>query len=137
MAASTSTLFGISPAAADRNQVPLEQRTRASVCFDHEQVRVLLGGALGQLLGVVDPKRLVVDPRVDHNVGDLAQQVEPRTSDRRCNECFRSSYCHSLAFLGGRPITSCAVEGLRGAGKTVHIVPSPKPHRGSSIMAPS
>ncbi len=67
---------GITPAGADGHQGEVEHRPLHGVGLHDEQVGALGGDALGQRVGVVDAQRPVVDPRVEHHVGDLAQRVE-------------------------------------------------------------
>src|SRR4029077_15609460 len=58
----------------------VEPRPAYRIPLDDKHIHVLRRGAFGQLLGGVDPKRRLADPRVVDDVGRLAQLVEPRTT---------------------------------------------------------
>ena len=68
-------VVGVAPARADREQRQVEDRALHAVGLHDEQV-----GALGldpgrQLLGVVEAQGLLVDPRVEHDVGEALERV--------------------------------------------------------------
>ena len=58
---------------------------------------------LGQLLGVVDAEGGLVEPRVDREVGEVGQKVEPGAAHGCGDECFRSllGHCGQCSLLGG------------------------------------
>ena len=83
VAPATSTLVGsprVEPMAHERQ---VEHRSLARVGLADEHGRADFLGPLGELLGVVQPQRVVVDPRVDDDLAELLQRVEPRTAQRR------------------------------------------------------
>ena len=81
VAASTSTLLGSPRVLATATRGRSNTGPGAAVGLDDEDGGALVGGPLGQLLGVVDAQGLVVDPGVDDEVGELAQQLEPGPAD--------------------------------------------------------
>ena len=66
--------------------------------LDHEDGGTLVRGPLGQLLGVVDAEGLVVDPGVDDEVGELAQQLDPGAPNRGGHERPRAGPVHRSSF---------------------------------------
>ena len=61
---------GVAAARADGDEREVEDRALHAVGLDDEQVGALGRDPLGELLGVVEAQRLVVDPRVEHDVGE-------------------------------------------------------------------
>ena len=70
-------VVGVTAGARHRHQGEVEDGPGAAVGFDHEDGGAFGRGPLRQLFGVVDAKGLVVDPRVDDEVGELTQQLDP------------------------------------------------------------
>ena len=82
-----------SPAAAGR------RRARDRVGLHHEEVGALGLDPGGQLLGVVEPHRLLVDPGVEHHVGEAFQRGQSLAAERRRHQRF-VILVHWLAHCG-------------------------------------
>ena len=63
-------VVGVAAARADRDEREVEDGALHGVGLDDEDVRAFGFDALGELLRVVDAQRVLVDPRVEHDVGE-------------------------------------------------------------------
>ena len=73
---------GVTTTCADGAEREVEHRPLHRVALDDQQVGALGDDALGELLGLVEPQRPVVDPGVEHDVGEALERVEPLTTER-------------------------------------------------------
>ncbi len=64
---------GVAPARADGDERQVEHRALDAVGLHDQQVGALGLDPGGQVVGVVEPQRLVVDPGIEHDVGDGAE----------------------------------------------------------------
>ncbi len=64
----------------------VEHRLPDLVGLDDDDRRPLRGGPLGQLVGGVEAQRLLLDPRVQHDVGDLPERLEALAAERGGDE---------------------------------------------------
>ena len=81
-------VVGVTPAGADREEWQIEDGAGDEIGLHHEEV-----GALGldpgrQLLGVVEPHGLLVDPGVEHHVGEALERVQSFAAERCRHERF-------------------------------------------------
>ena len=90
VAPAMSTLFGITAGGRDRPQREVEHRSTHRIGLHHKDIGAFCAGAIGQLLGGVDPQRGLVDPRVVDDIGQLAQLVETRPPQRGGHQGTRS-----------------------------------------------
>src|SRR5205823_13325058 len=79
-------VVGVATARPDGDQRQLEHRAAHEVALHDDDVGALLVGSLGQAGPVVDAQRGLVDPRVEHDVGQLPQGVEALAPERRGDE---------------------------------------------------
>ena len=86
-------VVGVAAARADGPQGEVEHGAVHEVGLDDEHVGAFFLDTGGQLLAVVDAQGLVVDPRVEDDVGQLAQGVEAFAPEGRGDERLRS-VCH-------------------------------------------
>ena len=80
----------VPPAAGDGDEGLFVERVGAAVALDHHDVRSFGRDPLRELLGVVDPQRRLLEPRVGDQLGKLGEQLEPGTPDRRGDERLRA-----------------------------------------------
>ena len=73
---------GVAAGRADGDERQVEHRARARVGLADQDGGAELGRPRRQLLLVEQPERLVVDPRVHHQLAELAEGVEPRSAQR-------------------------------------------------------
>ena len=83
-------VVGITAGGRDGPQRELEHRSAHRIGLHHKDIGAFCAGAVGQLLGGVDPQRGLVDPRVVDHIGQLAQLVETRPPQRGGHQGTRS-----------------------------------------------
>ena len=91
VAAATSTLFGSPRQLHTATSGSSKSGTGAPVALDDGDGGALGLHPVGQLLGVVDAQRRLVEPGVEGEVGQLAEEVESRAADRGRHQRLRSS----------------------------------------------
>ena len=83
-------VVGITAGGRDGPQRQLEHRSVHRIGLHHKDIGAFCAGAVGQLLGGVDPKRGFVDPRVVDHIGQPAQLVETGSPQRGGHQGARS-----------------------------------------------
>ena len=75
-------VVGVAAARADGDQRQVEHRALHAVGLDDEEVGALGFDPGGEVVGVVEAQRLVVDPGIEHDVGEGTEGVEAGTAER-------------------------------------------------------
>ena len=79
-------VVGVAAARADREQRQVEHRALHGVGLDDEEVGVGLGDQRCELLAVEEAQGCVVDPRVEHDVGEALEGRETLAAERGGDE---------------------------------------------------
>ena len=85
----------VTPAAAHGDDRLLVELGAADVALHDDDGGPLGGDPLGQLGGVVDPQSGLVEPRIEHQIRQLVQQVETGAAHGRRHQGLRPGACHS------------------------------------------
>src|SRR5680860_255399 len=83
-------VLGVTAGHADGAEGKVEDRSTHVVRLDDQDVGAFLSDATGELLGAVDPDRLVLDPRIEAHVGDRLERLEALAAKRCEHERSRS-----------------------------------------------
>jgi hypothetical protein len=78
----------------------------ARIALDHDQVGPLVGHPVGQLPRVVDAQLRLIEPRIEHEIGQLVEQVEPGSAHRGGDQTFRPCSAHFFWLLSGHGLSS-------------------------------
>src|SRR5262249_39699213 len=76
----------IAPAGPYGDEREIQDRALDRIALDHDDIRAFFGDAVGQLRGVVDTQRLLLDPRVIDDVGEALELDESLAAGRRRHE---------------------------------------------------
>ena len=85
---------GITAAAAHGHDRLLVEVGPADVALDDDDVGALGRRPLGQLGGVVDAERGLVQPRIEHQIRQLVQQIEAGATHGGGHQSLRAGTCH-------------------------------------------
>src|SRR5262249_29968064 len=94
----------IAPAGPYGDEREIQDRALDRIALDHDDIRAFFGDAVGQLRGVVDTQRLLLDPRVIDDVGGAPRLGAP---------CRRTARCPWALFRSAPPPPAVVLLGLR------------------------
>ena len=86
---------GVAAAAGHGDDRLLVELGTAHIALDHDDVGALRRHPVGQLPGVVDAELGLIEPRIEHKIRQLAEQVESGTAHRGGDQGFRPSAAQS------------------------------------------
>ena len=109
----------VAAAAAHGDDGLLVELGAADIALDDHDRGTLRRHAFGQLDGVVDAQRGLIEPGIEHEICQLVQQIETGTADGGSHQGLRAGACH----VGG-PLLSWRMSSIM---TPLHTCPPPPP----------